>query len=165
MKISEIKDKELRELAELRDSEYKGIYHGDNLVFAFDWEGSPEKYDFWHGVNNGIFTSLPKTILKSLPEPTPAESKMVEEMLSHKSIKEGGVLEHIQKLVEGPLRPKINISLKDWEEHAPLGCYISGTIISMNGKKCDNIYSGGDVKAALEFVLTELGYEVNIDEI
>jgi hypothetical protein len=119
MKISEIKDKELRELAELRrgDGEY------DELASAFNWEKTPEDDDFWYLVYIGVITSVPKP------------------------------------------KQKINISLKDWEEHADGNCYMSGTIISMDGKKCNNIHAGGEVKAALEFVLTELGYEVNIDEI
>jgi hypothetical protein len=123
MRISEIKDKKLRELAELRRDASCWDF-SDFLDEAFDWDESPERDSFWIDVYSGLRTSIPKPILKP-----------------------------------------INISLKDWEEHAPLGCYISGTIISMNGKRCDNIYSGGAVKAALEFVLTELGYEVNIDEI
>jgi hypothetical protein len=119
MKISEIKDKELRELAELR----RGDKESDLLIYAFDWDDSPELFEFWNSVDIGLIINLSKP------------------------------------------KQKINISLKDWEEHADGNCYMSGTIISMDGKKCDNIHAGGEVKAALEFVLTELGYEVNIDEI
>jgi hypothetical protein len=125
MKISEIKDKGLRLLAELRRDGRNALYtpFSDTLVDAFDWEDTPEEFDFWNAVDDGYILNLSKP------------------------------------------KQKINISLKDWEEYAPLGCYMSGTIISMDGKKCDNIHAGGEVKAALEFVLTELGYEVNIDEI
>jgi hypothetical protein len=49
MKISEIKDKELRELAELRRS---GSGH-DLLGAAFHWGTTPEGAQFWYDVFNG----------------------------------------------------------------------------------------------------------------
>ncbi len=46
MKISEIKDKELRELAELRRSEGSFPY-SDYLSLAFCFDTTPERFDFW----------------------------------------------------------------------------------------------------------------------
>ena len=59
MLISEIKNKELRELAELRRSESERVF-SDNLVWAFDWNDTEEKEDFWIDVKKGKITKLPK---------------------------------------------------------------------------------------------------------
>ena len=59
MKISEIKNKELRELAELRRNE-SGLRKTDILIRAFDWEKTPEGFEFWLGVDKCIITELPK---------------------------------------------------------------------------------------------------------
>jgi len=59
MKISEIKNKELRELAELRRNE-SGLRKTDILIRAFDWSKTPEGGDFWLDVNNGKITELSK---------------------------------------------------------------------------------------------------------
>ena len=56
MNISEIKDKDLRELAELRRVEYNSI--NDNLMFAFGWYDTPEGVEFWASVNSCSITSL-----------------------------------------------------------------------------------------------------------
>lgn len=53
MRISEIKDKELRELAKLRS-----VDNEDLLIMAFDWEKTTEGFNFWDKVNNGIITSI-----------------------------------------------------------------------------------------------------------
>jgi len=60
MLISEIKDKELRELAELRTSEYYRYKKPFLLSVAFDWRQTDEGYDFWSKVNNGNITELTK---------------------------------------------------------------------------------------------------------
>lgn len=58
----------------------------------------------------------------------------------------------------------LSIKLEDWHYQCGDGCCdLYGTEIALNGKKCDNGYAGNDVRTALEFVLTELGYEVDID--
>ena len=58
MKISEIKDKGLRELAELRRKEDGGS--SDPLSDAFSWGCTPECYDYWADVNEGEITTLTK---------------------------------------------------------------------------------------------------------
>ena len=59
MKISKIKNKELRELAELRSSECNK-YNSSYLMSAFDWRETLEGGDFWWGVDDGTITELPK---------------------------------------------------------------------------------------------------------
>jgi len=62
MEISEIKNKELRELAELRrverDKDEDWIF-ADRLADAFLWEDTKEGKDFWDKVDIGIITELP----------------------------------------------------------------------------------------------------------
>jgi hypothetical protein len=60
MKISDIKDKGLRELAELRRKEC--VKYGDSafLVYAFEWEKTLEGDDYWSDVNDGEITTLDK---------------------------------------------------------------------------------------------------------
>lgn len=59
---------------------------------------------------------------------------------------------------------RLSIKLEDWDYQCGDGCCdMYGTEIALNGKKCDNQYAGDDVRTALEFILTELGYEVDID--
>ncbi len=59
---------------------------------------------------------------------------------------------------------RLSIKLEDWHYQCGDGCCdMYGTEIALNGKKCDNQYAGDHVRTALEFVLTELGYEVDID--
>ena len=53
MLISEIKDEELRELAELR-RDRSGFPHSDELCLAFAWDATPERVDFWKSVNDKI---------------------------------------------------------------------------------------------------------------
>ena len=57
------------------------------------------------------------------------------------------------------------LKLEDWHYQCGDGCCdMYGTEIALNGKVCDNQYAGGDdVQKSLEFVLSELGYEVDID--
>ena len=58
MKISDIKNKELRELAQLR---YKECYREDckdDALFYFPWKETKEGYVFWSNVNGGIITEL-----------------------------------------------------------------------------------------------------------
>ena len=59
---------------------------------------------------------------------------------------------------------RLSIKLEDWHYQCGDGCCdMYGTEIALNDKVCDNQYAGDDVRTALEFVLTELGYEVDID--
>ena len=59
MKISEIKDKELRELAELRREGRPDDWgYSDMLNFAFNWGYTKEGHTFWSDVEDGIITSL-----------------------------------------------------------------------------------------------------------
>ena len=64
MKISEIKNKELRELAESRINvkfrDLKKFSKHYELDCAFDWEETPEGFEFWLGVDKCIITELPK---------------------------------------------------------------------------------------------------------
>jgi hypothetical protein len=58
MNISDIKDKDIRELAELRRSELPEFGEGFNrneLVRAFEWDSAQEGYSFWHAIYNGNF--------------------------------------------------------------------------------------------------------------
>ena len=59
MKISEIKNKELRELAELRRIECSGR-DDDDLSKAFMWNLTLEGFDFWGAVDNGEITEMPE---------------------------------------------------------------------------------------------------------
>lgn len=59
---------------------------------------------------------------------------------------------------------RLSIKLEDWHYQCGDGCCdMYGTEIALNGKVCDNQYAGDDVQKSLEFVLSELGYEVDID--
>ena len=63
MKISEIKNKELRELAESyidEDFEYEMFLRCNKLNDAFNWEKTKEGFEFWKSVNEGIITELPE---------------------------------------------------------------------------------------------------------
>jgi len=53
MLISEIKDKALRKLAELR-RDNSSFPHSDELCLGFAWDATPERVDFWKSVNNGL---------------------------------------------------------------------------------------------------------------
>ena len=57
MKIIDIKDKGLRELAEKRKSELPDKRCAD--TFGFKWSRTTEGYVFWHNVSRGIITELP----------------------------------------------------------------------------------------------------------
>ena len=58
MKISEIKDKGLRELAELRRKQDN--LNSDFLIDAFGWINTLEGGDYWNDVYEGIITTLDK---------------------------------------------------------------------------------------------------------
>lgn len=61
-------------------------------------------------------------------------------------------------------KKRLSVKLEEWHYQCGDGCCdMYGTEISLNGKKCNNQYAGDDVRTALEFILTELGYEVDID--
>jgi hypothetical protein len=67
---------------------------------------------------------------------------------------------------------KVKITLEEWDYTCGDGCcYSYGTRLYLNGKELehpnpevhDNGYVGMDVTTALQSVLKELGYEVEID--
>ena len=67
MKISDIKDKKLRQLAELRHKEYcdkKNINiffdYDKKLTYAFSFSQTEEGSEFWHDVLNGYRTEIEK---------------------------------------------------------------------------------------------------------
>ena len=64
MKIKDIKNKGLRELAESRVDKNFCLYYDfietNELIDAFDWMGTAEGTMFWDGVDNGVITELPK---------------------------------------------------------------------------------------------------------
>jgi len=69
-----------------------------------------------------------------------------------------------KQLLMHSVNKRLSIKLEDWHYQCGDGCCdMYGTEIVLNGKKCDNQYAGDDVRTALEFVLTKLGYEVDID--
>ena len=63
MKIRDIKNKELRELAKSRidkDCDYKRFLQTNELLHAFIWSETKEGCNFWYDVNCGYITELPK---------------------------------------------------------------------------------------------------------
>ena len=56
MRISDIKDKELRELAELRRDNSGLVF--DDLMGCFAWDDTPEGGEFWASVDSCSITSL-----------------------------------------------------------------------------------------------------------
>ena len=56
MRIRDIKDKKLRELAELRRGNSGLVF--DNLIGCFDWDDTPEGGEFWASVDSCSITSL-----------------------------------------------------------------------------------------------------------
>lgn len=70
----------------------------------------------------------------------------------------------VEKLTIPVVSKRLSIKLEDWHYQCGDGCCdMYGTEIALNNKVCDNQYAGDDVQKSLEFVLTELGYEVDID--
>ena len=67
MKIRDIKNKELRKLAEsyLMDDD-SIFYQTGKLIDGFDWVETPQGYSFWCKVDMGIITELPKDIKTEL---------------------------------------------------------------------------------------------------
>jgi hypothetical protein len=74
MKIRDIKNKELRELAESRiDKEYyyyEKFLISNELNYAFKWYDTKEGFDFWGDVDEGKITELPEELqpIKSIAE-------------------------------------------------------------------------------------------------
>ena len=63
MKIRDIKNKELRELAESRidkDFDYQNFLETNELFRAFEWSSTLEQFEFWDDVDEGKITELPK---------------------------------------------------------------------------------------------------------
>ena len=58
MKISDIKNKELRELAQLRYKEHCKEYSKYYTIDCFKWAETKEGYVFWFDVNQGTITEL-----------------------------------------------------------------------------------------------------------
>ena len=63
MRISEINNTELRELAELRRAQ-EGSNNSNILSLAFSWLDAPEGGLFWNKVDNGVITEPPNKIDK-----------------------------------------------------------------------------------------------------
>jgi hypothetical protein len=105
MRISEIKDKELRELAELRRHDCQNHFP-DLLDEAFDWEESLEGFDFWDDVDNGIITSLPK---QDSPKQDSIVNQVIEKM---KSRSEVGIKKY------GTTLDRKDLTHEQWLDHA-----------------------------------------------
>jgi hypothetical protein len=66
-------------------------------------------------------------------------------------------------LVDSVLEP-LKIRLNDWHyQCGDLCCDDYGTELFLNNIEADNPNAGGDVENSLEFVLGQLGYEVEIE--
>ena len=80
MKIKEIKNKELRELAESRIDvnycDYEEFLKNNGLDFAFDWQETKEGFKFWEGVYDGIITEIP--VNKRISKPTLSKEEVNE---------------------------------------------------------------------------------------
>ena len=73
MKIRDIKNNELRELAYRRidkDWNYNKFLETNELDDAFDWDDTLEGNEFWNEVDDGKITELPKKLqpIKSIAE-------------------------------------------------------------------------------------------------
>ena len=58
MLIADIENKDLRELAELRRAEKGWKFKTETLEGAFIWDATPERAEFWMGVNEGVIKTL-----------------------------------------------------------------------------------------------------------
>jgi hypothetical protein len=105
MKISEIKDKELRELAELRRHDCQNKFT-DLLDEAFDWEESLEGSDFWGDVDDSTITSLPK---QDSPKQDSVVQEVIEKMQSRSSV-------GIEKY--GTTLDRKDLTTEQWIDHA-----------------------------------------------
>jgi len=80
MKIKDIKNKELRELAESRINvnfcDYEEFLKNNELDCAFDWDGTKEGFNFWADVNYRKITELP--INKRISNPTLSKEEVNE---------------------------------------------------------------------------------------
>lgn len=65
MRISELK-RPWKELAKLRREQDGDDLQEDSIEGAFDWEYTPEKYDFWYEVDNGNYPPIPESSLQEL---------------------------------------------------------------------------------------------------
>lgn len=60
---------------------------------------------------------------------------------------------------------KINIELRHWDyECSDKCCFMYGCKLFVNGKELGTEYSGDNLNEAVELILKELGYEVEIKE-
>ena len=88
MKISDIKNKDLRLLAEFRHLEHVklnntgGYNHDIRIKAAFDWRNTIEGHDFWTSVNNGKTPSSFKK-LESKEMPVAVEEPSITDVLDH----------------------------------------------------------------------------------
>lgn len=61
-------------------------------------------------------------------------------------------------------KKKVIINLNEWDYKCGDGCcYMYGTELSVNGVKSENEYHGDNVENAIEYVLNQLGYDVEIN--
>lgn len=59
MRIKDIQDEELRQLALERQSRFIGTSNdNEDIISAFNWAETTEGGGFWYDVNQGIITSL-----------------------------------------------------------------------------------------------------------
>lgn len=76
MKIKDIKDDELRALAESRvDPEWEDYFDNGDLDCAFLWDSTREGYSFWEDVYEGIITEVPPHIREKPLELTKEEAE------------------------------------------------------------------------------------------
>ena len=103
MKISEIKNQDLRLLAMARATQYangRGEIVKDLLCDAFVWDATPERVDFWAGVLDGDITELKKeTPLEIANETIDILQKTLDS--KDKSLK---ISEDIIEVLEGRIR-------------------------------------------------------------
>lgn len=119
MKISEIKNKKLRALAELRRDErdrdspyYCGF--SDVLFTAFPWSISEEGDKFWRGVDKGEITKIPKNKekidSKSRTEETPKG------LITYGRINESTCLNEASLVSKTYTKECIENAFKKWEK-------------------------------------------------
>ena len=71
MRISEIKNEELRVLAKVRATQHaslRGLNPIDDLESAFIWDATPERVHFWEGVQMGEITEVKTDMVKETIE-------------------------------------------------------------------------------------------------
>lgn len=110
MRIIDIKDKELRDLA-IRCIEKDYVYYTyflktGELVFAFDWDNTEEGCEFWESVDDGHITSLSKKY-------DTIKDSIVEEVIDSFRVRS---LVGIEKY--GTTMDRKDLTKEDWINHA-----------------------------------------------